>query len=95
VNRTHDTPAARSTPPVAQRPDRACACAKADLALFFPGKTADGRTITGREALAICHICPHEADCLAWALETEQAHGIWGGKTADERYQILKSREVK
>jgi hypothetical protein len=36
-------------------------------------------------AKAICSSCPVVSQCLAWALETGQDAGVWGGLTADER----------
>ena len=37
------------------------------------------------EAKALCAACPVRAECLEFALETGQVHGIWGGLTAQER----------
>src|SRR6266511_990901 len=33
------------------------------------------------DALAMCSICPAQEACLAYAVETRQTFGIWGGKT--------------
>jgi len=88
VNRTHDTPAARSTPYKAVL--KASGVKVQNAAVFFP---ADNRT--PKEALNICHTCPHEADCLEWALDTRQNFAVLGGKTAEQRRAILKNREAK
>lgn len=74
---------ARATPPVAAEPDRACA--GTDPEIFFPKVT----TATA-EAFAICGRCPHRQACLDWALATGQAHGVWGGTSADERARMLR-----
>lgn len=38
-----------------------------------------------RAALAICHACPYEIECLTYALTHNEDFGIWGGTTARER----------
>lgn len=35
-------------------------------------------------AINVCRTCPHQAECLAWAIEHDE-HGIWGGTTDRER----------
>lgn len=61
------------------------ACLDQDPDLFAPegttGKWADIIT----NAKAVCARCPVADACLAWALETRQDHGIYGGLTEDER----------
>lgn len=79
MNRTHDTP-------VAQRPDRACA--GQDPEIFFSDHKPDIAL-----AIDLCNTCPHETDCLDWALTTGQTFGVLGGKTAGQRYTILKKRQ--
>jgi Transcription factor WhiB len=37
------------------------------------------------KAKAICLTCRVRPECLAFALRTEQVHGIWGGTTEHER----------
>jgi len=46
------------------------------------------------EAKTICRRCPAISNCLAWALETGQDHGVWGGLTAYER-RALKRRNAR
>jgi WhiB family redox-sensing transcriptional regulator len=36
-------------------------------------------------AKAICRGCPVCAECLDYAMQTAQDHGIWGGTTDEER----------
>jgi Transcription factor WhiB len=36
-----------------------------------------------------------DPDCLAWALETGQSDGIWGGRTADERRVLRRARRQR
>lgn len=83
---TCDPRTARAVPPVAAYDDRACR--DVDLKIFFPPKSTHAD-----EAREICGRCNCQAECLQWALDTEQAHGIWGGTSPDERFQLLKARE--
>lgn len=77
--------AERDIPPVLAHDDRACN--GKDTALFFPD-----RGIDAKPAKAICQRCSYTAECLEWALQTRQGFGVWGAKTAEERYAILKRR---
>lgn len=44
-------------------------------------------------ALRVCRSCPVREACLAYAVETQPEHGVWGGKTARE-IRALKSKEA-
>ena len=74
------------------------ACLGRDPELFFPHPSdRDGED----EAVAVCWQCPVEADCLADAMDAEtyrltsDRHGIWGGKTPQQRYAIYRSQTRK
>jgi WhiB family redox-sensing transcriptional regulator len=54
---------------------------------FFPEK---GDSVAA--AKAVCALCPVRWECLDFALETHQAHGIWGGTTVRERRRIWRYR---
>ena len=41
------------------------------------------------EAKNMCFSCPVRKDCLQWALEHRQIHGIWGGKDETEIRRTL------
>ncbi len=60
-------------------------CRDMDTNMFFPDRGS-----SGKKALKVCKKCPVQFECLEWALETEQRHGIWGGKTATERKNIRR-----
>jgi WhiB family redox-sensing transcriptional regulator len=62
--------------------DRAL-CAQADPDLWFPEPGESPRT-----AKLICGWCPVRAECLAWALETNEPYGICGGLTPLERHAL-------
>jgi len=91
---------ARRNPP--RRPDLPsppmsltdAACKGEDLGLFFG---PDAEFVTARRdreanAKAICARCPVRPDCLAYALATGEAYGVWGGATEDERRAMLRQR---
>jgi WhiB family transcriptional regulator, redox-sensing transcriptional regulator len=63
----------------------AAACQDADPDLFFPVSGSGKSLEQAEDAKAICADCPARRSCLAFALRTGQAHGIWGGLTEEER----------
>jgi len=70
----------------------AAACQSADPELFFPVSAFGQALKQVAEAKAICARCPVRRQCLAFALRTRQAHGIWGGLTEEERASIRRPR---
>ena len=46
------------------------------------------------EAKKVCARCEVRAECLAWALEAGQDHGVWGGMSEDER-RAIKRRQSR
>jgi WhiB family transcriptional regulator, redox-sensing transcriptional regulator len=63
----------------------AAACRSADPDLFFPISGSGPALEQAEAAKAICATCRARRECLAFALRTGQVHGIWGGKTEDQR----------
>lgn len=68
--------------------DRAL-CAETDPELFFPEK--GGST---REAKQVCRSCEVWAQCLEYALATDQRFGLWGGLSERERRQLKRQRQA-
>jgi WhiB family redox-sensing transcriptional regulator len=70
------------------------ACRDEDPELFFPvGNT--GPAITQiEEAKKVCMRCSVKEQCLAWALESGQDAGVWGGLSEDER-RAMKRRAAR
>jgi WhiB family redox-sensing transcriptional regulator len=64
------------------------ACAGREDDLFFP--TNEAETAIVRAAKAVCEACRVQADCLAYAMETGQTEGIWGGMTSRERRVVRR-----
>ena len=67
------------------------ACRDEDPELFFPVGTSGPALLQIAEAKAVCHRCTVASNCLAWALESGQDAGVWGGMSEDER-RALKRR---
>jgi len=68
----------------------ASACLSADPELFFP--VTEGSAAAGQisSALQVCAGCAVRQPCLDFALQSGEAHGIWGGTTADERIRARR-----
>jgi len=69
------------------------ACRHEDPELFFPiVPTGPGLQQVSR-AKAICARCPVRAECLSFAIETVQDHGVWGGTSEEERRAMRRARK--
>lgn len=66
------------------------ACRYEDPELFFPIGNAGPAQLQGRQARRICAGCPVQAQCLRYALDTDEKVGIWGGTDEDERRAIKR-----
>jgi WhiB family redox-sensing transcriptional regulator len=62
-------------------------CSQTDPESFFPEK--GGST---REAKKVCMGCEVRAECLVYALDNDERHGIWGGMSERERRALGKRR---
>lgn len=72
----------------AWRLDAACRDSAPDL--FFP-IGATGLALDQIEAAkSVCDGCAVRTDCLAFALETNQEAGVWGGTSEDERRHLRR-----
>jgi WhiB family redox-sensing transcriptional regulator len=68
------------------------ACRSLDTNLFFPiGETGDAVHQT-EAAKAICAVCPVQAECLEFAMSTNQQAGIFGGLNEHERRSLRRRR---
>jgi hypothetical protein len=95
-------PAGHATAACKQVADRAAAEVLAAggwkwQALATEGRVADWWHAPEREgkelrvrAVFVCRRCPLQSDCLAWALACREDHGIWGGKTEEERRALQR-----
>ena len=60
-------------------------CRDEDPELFFPIGNTGPALLQIEQAKAVCRRCPVVSQCLAWALESGQDAGVWGGMSEDER----------
>lgn len=66
------------------------ACTREDPELFFPIGDTGPALLQLEEAKAVCRRCPVLETCGNWALETGQAHGVWGGMSEGDRRRIKR-----
>lgn len=73
------------------------ACNGMNTDYWFPDTT--GATVNNSPAVAraiqICKTCPVQTQCLTWALERPEMHGIWGGTTAEQRRGIRRQPHTR
>jgi len=66
----------------------ACMEIAAPNTVFFPiAEEPDIEDVA--EAKAVCAGCAVACECLVYAIETGQSHGIWGGLTPTERDEFV------
>jgi len=70
------------------------ACRDEDPELFFPIGNTGPALAQIEEAKKVCQRCVVREACLAWALESGQDAGVWGGLSEDER-RALKRRAAR
>lgn len=63
----------------------ACRGLSSDIFYVETGKPTD-------EAQAICERCPVQEQCLDYALEHNEQHGVWGGFTPRELRLLRRDR---
>jgi WhiB family redox-sensing transcriptional regulator len=61
------------------------ACVTADPDLFFPFAAGAVAARQASQARRICARCPVQAQCLQFAMDIPEGHGIWGGTGPEER----------
>jgi len=64
------------------------ACSGLDTRLFFPASEDDQVQLT--LARQVCATCPVQESCLAYAIDSRQTVGIWGGATTRERRRLRR-----
>ena len=68
------------------------ACRQEDPELFFPVVPAGPGLAQIEQAKAVCARCKVRAECLRFAMETVQDHGVWGGTSEEERRSLRRAR---
>ncbi|GAA2228507.1 MULTISPECIES: WhiB family transcriptional regulator [Kitasatospora] len=71
------------------------ACRDADFRLFFhpPGERGPAHDDRDAAAKRVCAHCAVRTACLEYALDSREAHGVWGGLTVEERRAALRTRQ--
>ena len=68
------------------------ACRGPESTMFFPpasGERREQRELRETRAKLMCSSCAVCDDCLEYALEIKEPHGIWGGLNEHERARLL------
>jgi WhiB family redox-sensing transcriptional regulator len=86
IMRHHDTDVLRM---VESQPDWKLdgLCNQVGVEWFYPEK-GENATV----AKKVCNRCPVIAECLAYALENDEQHGVWGGKSSTQRKRLRPTR---
>lgn len=71
------------------------ACAGASTEVFYPPRDALVYPVMAAVARRMClgdggPPCPVRVECLAYALSTNERHGIWGGLSSRERTAMFR-----
>ncbi|HEY2077797.1 MAG TPA: WhiB family transcriptional regulator [Streptosporangiaceae bacterium] len=68
------------------------ACRSADPESFFPVSSTGADQLNVTRAKAMCARCPIRQQCLDFAIDSDEAYGIWGGTSEEERRHIAARR---
>lgn len=68
------------------------ACRTEDPELFFPIVQAGPGLVQVARAKTVCARCEVRTECLRFAVETGQDHGVWGGTSEEERRALRRAR---
>lgn len=83
-------PHIRQVPPFGAWVEQA-ACQGHDTAMWFRDQHDES---SYRDARAVCAGCPVRLQCLAWALNAGEPHGVWGGLSPKERGRLRRKAAV-
>ena len=70
------------------------ACLTEDPELFFPIGNTGPALAQIDDAKRVCRRCNVREECLQWAIDAGQDHGVWGGMSEDER-RAMKRRAAR
>lgn len=70
-------------------------CRQIDTEAFFHESHERGkaRKARNKQAIAICKSCPVIVECLEHALSVPEIYGVWGGKSEEEREELVNERK--
>lgn len=67
------------------------ACTAVDPDLFFPVGVTGPAVGQIAAAKAVCAGCEVRAECLEFAISTNQEYGVWGGTSEEERRVLRRA----
>ena len=72
-------------------------CRGMDSSTFYhpPGERDAARENRAAAAKAVCRRCPVIEECLDHALRVREPYGVWGGRSEDERAEILGLQSLR
>ena len=71
------------------------ACAEVESDLFFPVGVTGPAIPQIAKAKAVCAGCEVRAQCLEFAIATNQEYGVWGGTSEEERRVLRRARRAR
>ena len=71
------------------------ACQSADPEIFFPVSGSGAAAPQIEQALRICADCRVRRECLEFAMNNSEMHGIWGGTTPEDRTRARRSEAAR
>ena len=77
---------------------RLAACRGPYAEMFFPPSAPErkeDKSLREMSAKAICEGCQVRSECLSYALDIKEPHGIWGGLNEVERREVMDRRLVR
>jgi WhiB family redox-sensing transcriptional regulator len=69
------------------------ACQRFPIAWWFPESIDD--IDDAHRAIDICNTCPVRNECLQFALDNDDRHGIFGGLFPFQRYEIKYNKTLR
>lgn len=84
----------RSGTDVGWQEDAACRDDPWPDAWFPPGEPGPNDTVWSYPR-TVCGLCPVRSDCLAYAMEGREAHGMFGGLTPLQRQRLARRQELE
>jgi WhiB family redox-sensing transcriptional regulator len=67
------------------------ACRDTSPDLFFPVGTTGPAIEQIAQAKAVCRECEVQAECLEFAMVSNQDSGVWGGTSEEERRKLRRA----
>ena len=65
-------------------------CKGLDPNVFFPSGSKDDVKLAEGSAQKVCRRCPVQRECLQYAIDFGENHGVWGGHGERSRRRVAK-----